>query len=725
MRFLILFALLMLTISAYSQDTDEIDIDLECSTCHVGNDWSDDVGRTFDHITTGFELIGTHADLNCSLCHTGTTPKEKHDFGRVSSDCNTCHEDIHSDLWGSDCERCHNPESWSLSTQQQNHDLTNFPLRGAHRNLDCSDCHVSSPGQSSTLALNCAGCHIDNYNRSVNPSHVTLALDTDCEICHSNQSTRWTDTFFNHNNTSFPLIGMHATATCATCHAGPAQGSPSECQSCHEADYASSTEPAHAVAGYPMECSDCHDSFTWNSNFIHDQTGFILQGAHIETLCSQCHENQNFAGTAQECAGCHLNAWETGETFSHEAAEFALTCEDCHDAVAWVPSTWSHDIDTDYPLTGAHVEVTCLECHLSSPYSEQSSECYACHQATYEATRDPNHVNASIPTTCGVCHTTDNWESINIDHSLTAFPLMGAHADVECAVCHNDGYDLPTDCQGCHLQDYTSTSTTPSPDHTQYGFSKDCLICHSQVSWKPSAFDHDPNLTGFEIRGAHVNLLPNDCYACHETATWSGLSSDCSGCHQSTFDNTSDPDHETNGFPVNLCETCHSQDAWEPSIFTHESNTMSCVTCHLVQYNGTTEPDHEALSFPTDCASCHTMTAWEPASFDHDAQNFPIYSGQHRNQWDVCSDCHTNSNNYADFTCIRAGCHSVADLNGEHFDDGSYVSCNGITYSPAVTSNDCFTCHPTGDEDDCEGDLFNNRYRTFPFEKESGPNEIN
>ncbi|MCF7825079.1 MAG: hypothetical protein K9N29_00375, partial [Candidatus Marinimicrobia bacterium] len=91
MRLLILFASLMLTIPAYSQDADEIDIELECSTCHVGNDWSDDVGHTFDHITTGFELIGTHADLNCSLCHTGTTPKEKHDFGRVSSDCNTCH----------------------------------------------------------------------------------------------------------------------------------------------------------------------------------------------------------------------------------------------------------------------------------------------------------------------------------------------------------------------------------------------------------------------------------------------------------------------------------------------------------------------------------------------------------------------------------------------------------------------------------------------------------
>ncbi|MCF6238646.1 MAG: hypothetical protein L3J79_07530, partial [Candidatus Marinimicrobia bacterium] len=52
------------------------------------------------------------------------------------------------------------------------------------------------------------------------------------------------------------------------------------------------------------------------------------------------------------------------------------------------------------------------------------------------------------------------------------------------------------------------------------------------------------------------------------------------------------------------------------------------------------------------------------------------------------------------------------------FDDGSYESCNGITYSPtSVTSEDCLTCHPSGNEDDCDGrNLFKFRPFSFPTE---------
>src|ERR1035438_3465133 len=38
--------------------------------------------------------------------------------------------------------------------------------------------------------------------------------------------------------------------------------------------------------------------------------------------------------------------------------------------------------------------------------------------------------------------------------------------------------------------------------------------------------------------------------------------------------------------------------------------------------------------------------------------NFPIYSGNHNGKWTACSDCHTNSSNYAVFTCIACHQHS-------------------------------------------------------------------
>ena len=103
------------------------------------------------------------------------------------------------------------------------------------------------------------------------------------------------------------------------------------------------------------------------------------------------------------------------------------------------------------------------------------------------------------------------------------------------------------------------------------------------------------------------------------------------------------------------------------------------------------------------------MEAWEPATFDHDGQFFPIYSGQHRGEWNDCSECHINANDYEEFTCYGSNCHGgIASLNSHHFDDGQYVSCNGNTYNPAtVTPTDCLTCHPSGDEDDCDSRFLN------------------
>ncbi len=958
MRIILISIILSLGSFIYAQGDQEIETDLACDMCHVGGDWTTDTGQNFDHITTGFELLGTHSDIDCSRCHTGSTLAEKHNFSQVSSDCIGCHEDIHSDQWGQDCGRCHNPDSWALATQQQNHDLTNFPLMGPHRNLSCETCHLSNPGGGSTLPLDCIGCHAANYNASTNPSHQILNLGNDCDVCHNAESAHWTQSSFNHNETSFSLLGMHNTASCAGCHTQSADNTPNECVSCHLTDYQSTSDPAHGAEGFPRDCQSCHDSFTWNSSFVHEQTGFLLLGAHETTICAGCHINQNFTSTPTSCNGCHLLDWESSVNPPHGEAEFDENCEECHTTIDWLPSLWNHDVDSEYPLTGAHVEPICVDCHTVAPYSEQPSECVNCHRANYDESLEPNHIIAGIPVTCDVCHTTDNWDSESIDHSLTGFPLIGAHADQECSVCHADGYDLPNTCEGCHLEDYTATSGTPSPDHTQYGFSQDCLICHGQVSWKPSLFDHDPDLTGYELQGAHLDLLPDNCYACHETATWEGLATDCFACHESNFNATTDPDHEANGFPGGLCETCHSQDAWDPSIFTHEINTISCETCHMVQYTATIDPPHNELSFPTSCAdchrsdqwspstfvhdveshgflidgahlgigcnschssweppaevrtcssaschqdnfststnpphetmgfsqncvdchsttawtpsqfvhdeqttgyaltgshetvecqschnpwqiepqvrtcaasschqdnfststnpphetmgfsqncadchttnawapsqfvhdeqttgyplvgahmvvecqschnpwqivtpirtcadgschlpdynsatdpnhasasypltceTCHSMTAWEPSTFDHDGQNFPIYSGQHRNEWNDCSQCHIDPNDYQSFTCFGAGCHNVASMNNEHCEGANCESCNGNTYPQSgVTPEDCFTCHPTGDEDDCGDDLLNFfKMRTIPQPTEKKADETN
>lgn len=869
-RMLLTLALYLLSNLAFSQDDPEIETDLTCEVCHAGGDWTSDIGSNFDHMITGYELRGTHLEIDCGACHTGSTPSEKHNFGQISSECMSCHEDIHNDQWGQDCERCHTPDTWDLSTEQQNHDLTNFPLQGPHKSLSCESCHLNNPGSGATLPLDCVGCHLQDYNESNTPSHQILNLGNDCSGCHTPQNSRWTNSSFDHNDTGYYLLGMHKTTGCASCHTQSVDSTPAECVDCHLNDFNASVQPPHLAEGYPMDCQSCHDSFTWDSSFLHDQTGFLLEGSHETTLCGDCHLDQNYTNTPETCHGCHQSEFESSSEPPHGEAGFDEACEDCHSVVAWLPSLWQHDSDTDYPLTGAHTEPNCTDCHSLSPYSEQPAECVDCHQADYDESLEPNHITSSIPTTCDICHTTVNWESEEIDHTLTDFPLVGAHTDLACSSCHSEGYSLPIDCQGCHLEDYTATSDSPSPDHPHYGFILDCLVCHDQVAWKPSTFDHDANLTGYEIKGAHLNLLPDNCYACHETSTWSGVGTDCFTCHQSNFEETDDPDHVEYGYPENICETCHSQSVWEPSIFNHETVTIECMTCHMVQYTGTTDPPHADLSFssdceschttdswtpstfrhtaeltgflvdgahleescnschetweppteirtcasvschsddfsesanppheimgftqmctdchttsawspsqfehssdntgyplegahtsvtcqschspwqiiaevrtcadaschlpdynsatdpnhasasfPLECESCHTMTAWEPSTFDHDGQYFPIYSGQHRNEWNDCSQCHVAANDFTVYTCFGGGCHNVAEMNDEHCEGSDCESCNGHTYPiSGVTPDDCLTCHPNGDEDDCEGNLLNFfKMRTLP-----------
>ena len=204
------------------------------------------------------------------------------------------------------------------------------------------------------------------------------------------------------------------------------------------------------------------------------------------------------------------------------------------------------------------------------------------------------------------------------------------HDIQDCNQCHTTGNfsDASPDCVTCHQNDYNNTS---DPNHSSAGFPTDCVVCHTtNPNWTPANWDHNDI---YPLNGAHANIAD-----------------DCAACHNGDFSNT--------------------------------PNT--CVGCHQDDYNSTTDPNHIGAQFPDDCILCHTETAWTPASFDHDGQYFPIDSGKHKDEWDSCTDCHTNSNNYSVFSCIT--CHNSSETNNDHSGVSGYV----------YESNACFECHPNG-----------------------------
>ena len=111
---------------------------------------------------------------------------------------------------------------------------------------------------------------------------------------------------------------------------------------------------------------------------------------------------------------------------NHVAAGFPQDCAVCHTTTRWQGAVFDHSAKTKFPLTGAHVQAACSQCHASGQFAGTSSQCSACHLTDYQKSANPNHVAAGFPQDCAVCHTTARWQGAAFDHNTkTTFQLSG------------------------------------------------------------------------------------------------------------------------------------------------------------------------------------------------------------------------------------------------------------------------------------------------------------
>ncbi|MFZ5433343.1 MAG: hypothetical protein ACOZB3_06160 [Calditrichota bacterium] len=675
-----------------------------CSECHTPQGWSDESQMYIYHQQARFPLTGVHASLDCQICHAAG------EYTGLPLDCQGCHLQAyystqnpnHSDAGFSlQCAECHSltVARWKTSYQH----TPAFPLTAGHDINDCSRCHQGSYAETSA---ECVACHRADYNTAANPNHVVSQFPQTCDECHTTGG--WRPAAFNHNLAQFPLTGAHASVACASCHlGGQYTGTSTVCYDCHRSDYDAAEEPDHATAQFPQSCEECHTTDVWQpSTFNHSNTQFQLTGAHIRTDCAQCHLNGQFSGTTTACFGCHQLDYEGVQEPNHVDGQYPQECTICHNTEAWQPSLFQHS-QTNFPLTGAHVLVSCAQCHVNGQYTGTPTECYACHQSDYEEVTDPNHVAGNYPQNCTVCHSTEAWQPASFDHAQTSFPLTGSHVQVNCALCHVNGQytGTPTECYACHQSDYEEVT---DPNHVAGNYPHDCTICHNTSDWDDANFDH--NQTDFPLTGSHIQV---NCAQCHVNGQYTGTPTECYACHQSDYEGVDDPNHVTDNYPHD-CTICHNTSDWDDANFDHNQTdfpltgahiSVTCLDCHLngqytgtptdcffcheTDYNNTQDPDHAAAGFPQDCAVCHSTFNWD-AQFNHDGLYFPIYSGRHRNEWDRCSDCHTDPNNYAVFSCIICHEHNCSDMADEHDEVAGFV----------CESNACYACHPNGDSGD-------------------------
>jgi len=674
---------------------------IDCSNCHTPVDWSNRQDILEQHARRGFALLGMHAIADCDACHIGQgreefvgTPVDCDGchFGDFTGSQNPNHARAG---FSKDCETCHLPFAASWHHAMFEHTPV-FALRGAHRQVDCIGCHADDFPGTTTL---CYGCHAGDFQATVDPAHANMGFPTDCEACHD--ETQWHGIVFDHLASSgYAIEGAHAAIGCVDCHVDNRLDVPRECLGCHLNDYNNTADPNHAEGAFPQDCTICHTSLTWSpASFNHDLTSFPLTGAHIAIVCESCHLGGQFAGTPTECIACHQNDYNSVQSPNHVSNNFATDCTLCHFTTGWSPSSFNH-AQTQFPLTGAHLGLNCIDCHAGG-YSDIPTDCFSCHQNDFNSVQDPNHVTNNFSHDCTQCHTTGGWLPVQFNHNQTQFPLTGAHVGLACIACHAGGYEnTPTDCFSCHQNDFNSVqdpnhvTNNFSHDcticHTTSGWSP-AQFDHSQTQF-PLTGAH-VSLACIACHADGYDNTPTDCFSCHQNDfnsvqdpnhVTNNFSHDCTICHTTSGWSPAQFDHSQTQFPLTgvhitlACIACHSNG--------YENTPTDCYACHVGDYNGTTDPDHQTMGFPTDCALCHGTFNWG-SIWNHDSQYFPIFSGRHDQTWSNCADCHVIPDNYEAFECIFCHEHNQADMDADHDEVPGY----------SYNSQACYSCHPDGE----------------------------
>jgi nitrate/TMAO reductase-like tetraheme cytochrome c subunit len=464
-------------------------------------------------------------------------------------------------------------------------------------------------------------------------------------------------------------------SNCTKCHELGEQVYNSKCLDCHSEikSLINSSSGYHAsleVRG--KNCWSCHSEhhgrnfriINFNSNsFNHNNTGYKLTGKHSRAECSDCHKSEfiidndlkkrkgTYLGLNENCFSCHED---------YHRKSLGDNCTACHSTESFKPAAKFDHSTSAFKLTGAHLQVDCLNCHKIEDKSGKKYQefknipfqnCNSCHKDAH---------NGRFGLNCKSCHLTTSFAQINtsaFDHKKTNFPLIGKHKFVGCNSCHKNptGYKMKFElCTDCH-EDYHNEQFIINR------LVQNCSDCHTEKGFRPSLFTIEMhNKTDFEIIGAH---LATPCESCHyQQNKWTikGTGIACIDCHNNIHENELDLEF----MPDKNCTACHKTDGWSTITFDHSKtkfalngvhNKISCGTCHRMSevdnqriifssLNKDCETCHNDIhlgQFKTDntsdCSRCHSFNNWNPEKFYHNETDFSL-EGAHTNVG--CEKCH-------------------------------------------------------------------------------------
>src|ERR1700739_3026245 len=126
-------------------------------------------------------------------------------------------------------------------------------------------------------------------------------LNIPCQNCHTASGWKPIRAIpeFDHNQTRYPLRGMHQSVNCTQCHTKPVfTNVGTKCADCHadihKRQFGASCEQCHTVKGWQVSIQAIQNH----------QNRFPLLGAHASLDCSSFHTGAapgQFHGTSTQC----------------------------------------------------------------------------------------------------------------------------------------------------------------------------------------------------------------------------------------------------------------------------------------------------------------------------------------------------------------------------------------------------------------------------------------
>lgn len=574
-------------------------------------------------------------------------------------------------------------------------------LTEVHAQLDgptkCGSCHVFGAG---ARRFKCLDCHAEIRQRldQKRGYHARIANrakgSLDCIRCHTDHYGRifnivkWEETrdTFDHHKAGYPLEGRHARLSCDKCHRA-------KFISAAERKLIRVKDPTHTLLGLNAQCTTCHEDVhrgelgadcsrchslqNWKAaaTFDHEATRYPLTGRHQDVSCQKCHTDAISGETHYKglpfasCANCHKDPHRG----AFREASFSGDCQSCHVTEGWKRVKTLSGFDhtrTRFALKGKHSDLDCFKCHKSSDFKQPVAHrrCLDCHQ-------DPHHgqfTHRKDGGDCSPCHNELTFKRSLFtlkEHQQSAYPLLGKHAAVQCAKCHQPAgvdtrYRVPYEnCLRCHRDAHASQFRN-----------QPCEDCHTVDGFRPSTFTLSRHQQSrFLLTASHAAVA---CGECHKSpagvhppppAQFRYEATTCEVCHEDPHRGqfqTAAARSDRSG-----CETCHNTRAWkETAAFDHSQTSfalegahraVACTECHRpgnlgksvravvfrgapTQCGGCHEDVHGGqfqARGQTECSSCHVVSKWKLTTFDHEKTSFAL-AGAHRAV--QCRQCHSS-----------------------------------------------------------------------------------